>query len=168
MCLRLNGMLVSSQVSVQGSIRLSGSPLTGDAGMGVSYNEFPTPLISGEEQGIWRPGDRCPDMVLATGSDETRLYSSVSYGKFLVLSIGQHLKDAPGNDQVSVFTVLPQGVTNGHHELAKGEIVFSADWADASNPLVVVVRPDMYIGYVSQSVDDDGWRAYLNNILAQS
>ncbi|KAM6510511.1 hypothetical protein FSOLCH5_010952 [Fusarium solani] len=137
-------------------------------GMGVSYNEFPTPLISGEEQGIWRPGDRCPDMVLATGSDETRLYSSVSYEKFLVLSIGQHLKDAPGNDQVSVFTVLPQGVTNGHHELAKGEIVFSADWADASNPLVVVVRPDMYIGYVSQSVDDDGWRAYLNNILAQS
>lgn len=136
--------------------------------MGVSYSEFPTPLISGEEHGIWRPGDRCPDMVLATGAGEARLYSSVSYGKFLILSIGQHPKSAPSNDQVSVFTVLPQGVTNGHHALSEGETVFSADWADASKPSVVVVRPDMYIGYVSQDVDDDGWKAYLSNILAQS
>ncbi|KAF4462068.1 phenol 2-monooxygenase [Fusarium albosuccineum] len=149
-------------------------------GMGVAYGEFPTPLVSGSEQGIWKPGERCPDVYLTTASGEsTRLYASVSYGGFLVISVGRHLNNAPTHpSQASVFTILPPGVTNGHNGVSNGvsngatngktqETVFTADWASESEPVVVVVRPDMYVGYVGKS-DDDGWKAYLDGIVVES
>ncbi|KAM5356539.1 hypothetical protein ACJ41O_003185 [Fusarium nematophilum] len=135
-------------------------------GMGVSYREFPTPLVQGSELGIWEPGYRCPDVELTTSSGEgTRLYSSVSYGNFLVISVGKHPDSLPSYSRVSLYTVLSQGTTNGHH-VQRGEIkekVFTADWIGESKPYVVVVRPDMYVGYVGE---EEGGGKYLDEILA--
>lgn len=148
--------------------------------MGVSYSEFPSPLLRGAEQGIWKPGDRCPDVTLTTGSGEpTRLYASVPYGNFLVLSVGKTMDNMPsGIPSTSALTILPKTSTNGHtngatnghgghtngHEENKA---FTADWVTEDDALAVVVRPDMYVGYVGRG-SDDGWRAYLQDTLAKT
>ncbi|KAF4968848.1 hypothetical protein FSARC_3814 [Fusarium sarcochroum] len=133
-------------------------------GMGVNYSEFLTPLVQGSEQGIWKPGYRCPDVVLTTRSGETtRLYSNVSYGNFFVLSIGKHPDN--GTIQAPVYTILPHEVTNGlngHAENKSNEKVFTADWISTESPRIVIIRPDMYVGYVSNGTEDEGWRAYLD------
>jgi hypothetical protein len=121
--------------------------------MGVNYNEFVTPLVQGAEQGIWKPGYRCPDVTLKTDAGETtRLYAVVAYGHFIVLSIGKRISA----DLVPsvVYNILP-------HETAN-QADFTANWVKAGDSLVVVVRPDMYVGYVGSGVEDQGWKMYLD------
>ncbi|KAM0210893.1 hypothetical protein ACHAQD_006645 [Fusarium lateritium] len=139
-------------------------PANAFQGMGINYNEYATPLVQGEEQGIWKPGYRCPDVIITNGSGETtRLYENVSYGDFVVLSIGKHLP--AGSVSAPVYTILPNGTINGNCGDAKDEYyerVFTADWVKSGDSQVVVVRPDMYLGYVGNGVEDEGWKAYLD------
>ncbi|KAJ4004597.1 hypothetical protein NW752_011694 [Fusarium irregulare] len=125
-------------------------------GMGVNYNEFVTPLVQGVEQGIWKPGYRCPDVTLNTDAGEvTRLYANVSYGHFIVLSVGKRM---PADLVPSVvYNILPHHTVN---QAVDGD--FTADWVTAEDSLVVVVRPDMYVGYVGCGIEDQGWKAYLD------
>jgi phenol 2-monooxygenase (NADPH) len=148
--------------------------------MGVSYSEFPSPLLRGAEEGIWKPGDRCPDVTLTTASGEdTRLYATVPYGDFLVLSIGRTMDNMPsGIPSTSALTILPlaspnghtNGATNGRGGHANGHVenkTFTADWVTEGDASVVVVRPDMYVGYAGKG-NDEGWRVYLEDILAKT
>ncbi|KAF5024490.1 hypothetical protein F66182_3430 [Fusarium sp. NRRL 66182] len=134
-------------------------------GMGVSYCDFATPLVQGSGQSFWKAGDRCPDVMLTNSLGEnTRLYSRVSYGDFLVLSIGKRLQER--NVQAPVYTILHNETIHGHSnrrpEDSSDETIFTADWASADSSFVVVVRPDMYIGYVGNSDQDEGWSTYLH------
>lgn len=124
--------------------------------MGVNYNEFVTPLVQGVEQGIWKPGYRCPDVTLHTDAGEaTRLYANVSYGHFIVLSIGKRM---PADLVPSVvYNILPHDTGN---QSDTGD--FTTDWVTAEDSLVVVVRPDMYVGYVGCGIEDQGWKVYLD------
>ncbi|KAJ4113918.1 hypothetical protein NW768_011448 [Fusarium equiseti] len=124
-------------------------------GMGVNYNEFITPLVQGVEQGIWKSGYRCPDVTLNTNAGQvTRLYAIVSYGRFIVLSIGKRIADdlAPS----VVYNILPQETST---QAGDGDL--TADWVTVGESLVVVVRPDMYVGYVGSGTEDQGWKVYL-------
>ena len=124
--------------------------------MGVNYNEFVTPLVQGVEQGIWKPGYRCPDVTLETDAGEaTRLYANVSYGNFIVLSVGKRMSA----DLVPsvIYNILPHDTAS---QAVSGN--FTADWVTAEDSLVVVVRPDMYVGYVGNSIEDGGWKVYLD------
>jgi hypothetical protein len=131
--------------------------------MGVDYGQFSTPLVHGLERGIWKPGYRCPDVIITKGSGEaTRLYSNVSYGRFIVLSIGTHLDIEPVS--ATIYTILPKEMVsggNGYSKCKDCDETFTADWVEARTSHVVVVRPDMYIGCVSNGTKDEAWRAYL-------
>ena len=134
--------------------------------MGVSYDGLGSELISESERGIWKAGKRCPDIYLSrVGGNTKRLYSMLSYGKFVVLSIGGrqgcHRYFA---DVCTHLTLLPgvsrQEDANGHSEGAPPVEcnIFSSDVVVEDQDFVVVVRPDMYIGYVGEG---EGWRDYL-------
>ncbi|CEI60368.1 hypothetical protein FVEN_g6516 [Fusarium venenatum] len=131
-------------------------------GMGVNYSEFATPLVQGVEHGIWRPGFRCPDVVMnATSGETTRLYQNVGYGEFIVLVIGKRLPN--GSTAAPVYTILPDDTTNGHVQLDQDrdcDKTFFADWVNKASA-IVIVRPDMYVGYVG-TAEDEAWKNYLD------
>ncbi|KAF9776902.1 hypothetical protein IL306_004847 [Fusarium sp. DS 682] len=138
-------------------------------GMGVNYSEYATPLVQGIEHGIWKPGYRCPDVVMTAASEETtRLYQNVAYGDFIVLAVGKRLPT--GSVSAPVYSILPNGVTNGHtecHQDRDGDKTFTADWANNEDSLIAVVRPDMYVGYVGTG-EDEAWKTYLETYYVKS
>ncbi|KAJ0326660.1 hypothetical protein COL922a_013570 [Colletotrichum nupharicola] len=126
-------------------------------GMGVSYDGTGSPLVEGTTAGFWTAGRRCPHVYLTPSSEQEpkRLYELVAgkYGKHLVLKIGRQEASgaAPADglkDVARFFRVIPH----------KAEPLFSAEWVGEDDEFVVVVRPDMYIGYVGQG---EGWKEYL-------
>ncbi|CAM1507717.1 Fc.00g045650.m01.CDS01 [Cosmosporella sp. VM-42] len=148
-------------------------------GMGVAYNGLGSQLVEGSEHGIWRAGDRCPDVILRKmpQSSPTRLYSEVQYGKFLTLFIGKRGETFPSHASgVVSYIVLPTLCSQaGSDEAEQGasDIVstgqeFTADWASFSDPFVVIVRPDMYIGLVSSPSCERSWKVYLDGIFGSA
>ncbi|KAF4991505.1 hypothetical protein FGRMN_7779 [Fusarium graminum] len=137
-------------------------------GMGVNYSEYATPLVQGIEVGIWKPGHRCPDVVVTGSSAEaTRLYENVSYGDFIVLAIGRRLPAISAS--APVYTILSNGVTNGHVECHQNRDVdkdFTADWVKNEDSIIVIVRPDMYLGYVGTG-DDVAWEEYIDSYFVK-
>lgn len=136
--------------------------------MGVAYDGLDSELISESERGIWKAGKRCPDIHLSQTGEETKcLYSMVSYGKFLILTIGSWQGcRCCFKDICTHFTLLPerprQENDNSHALTASpGDYSFSSDVVTEDQSFVVVVRPDMYIGYVG---DGYGWKDYLANV----
>ncbi|KAI1803974.1 FAD binding domain-containing protein [Daldinia bambusicola] len=137
-------------------------------GMGVSYDRIGSELIEDSEQSIWKAGKRCPDILLLR--DETnevvRLYSTTSYGKYLVLFVG-------GSEVIQSFknictylilrpSTSEQTPMNGHNSGSQDEVrTFSSDAVAIDDNFTVVVRPDMYIGYVGKG---DGWKQYLGQL----
>ncbi|WQF82288.1 Putative FAD-binding domain, FAD/NAD(P)-binding domain superfamily [Colletotrichum destructivum] len=151
-------------------------------GMGVAYDGTGSPLVHESSHGIWTAGRRCPDVLLApvsavSGGEPKRLYELVSsqYGKHLVLRVGGQ----PGASRdpsagVRLFNIKPQQAEEetrttstgaGDSPAESSSSTFTAEWAADDDNFTVVVRPDMYIGYVGQG--DDGWRDYLS-YLSQS
>lgn len=137
--------------------------------MGVNYGEFVTPLVQGAELGIWKPGYRCPDVEMTESSGKTsRLYENVSYGDFIVLVIGRRLPAI--SVSAPVYTILPNGSTNGYvdsHQNRDGDKDFTADWVKNENSAIVIVRPDMYVGYVG-TFEDEAWEEYLDSYFVKS
>ncbi|KAK1964630.1 putative monooxygenase [Colletotrichum sublineola] len=139
-------------------------------GMGVAYNGMGSPLIRESSRGIWTAGRRCPDLYLtpATEKEPRRLYDLLSskYGQHLVLKIG---RQADGlalprdlQDLTRLFQIAPREATatrgTGLDESSATES-FTADWAAEEDDFTVIIRPDMYIGYVGHG---EGWRDYLS------
>ncbi|KAI5861029.1 FAD binding domain-containing protein [Durotheca rogersii] len=144
-------------------------------GMGVSYDGLGSELIVESEQGIWKAGKRCPDIRLthiATG-EAKRLYSTVTYGKYLILALGRERNlEKRFGDLCTYFTLLPSSSTRAETsgddtkqetetEREAGAGVFSSEVVAVADDFVVVVRPDMYIGYIGRG---DGWRDYLEQL----
>ncbi|ATY64540.1 aromatic compound monooxygenase yhj G [Cordyceps militaris] len=118
-------------------------------GMGVSYEACGSPLIQPSEHGIWKAGFRCPDMVIKplSGGETRRLYSDVRYGKYLLLSIGKTEAAKESGHPVTKYSILAEGATVD----ARSD-TFTGDWVAADDAFYVVVRPDMYIAFVSESL----------------
>lgn len=138
--------------------------------MGVSYDGMASPLIKESEHGIWKAGHRCPDIVVkpVSGAESTRLYTEISYGKFLVLLIGKHPESAFDYGSVAdLYHILPSNDLSEPSGEAQSQLSvsnrFTADWVKADDSFVVVVRPDMYIGYVTGG--DDSWSQYLAELF---
>ncbi|KAI3587388.1 hypothetical protein IWW34DRAFT_839643 [Fusarium oxysporum f. sp. albedinis] len=69
-----------------------------------------------------------------------------------------------------VYTILPNGSTNGHmgcHQNRDGDKNFTADWVKNEDSAIVIVRPDMYIGYVG-TFEDEAWKGYLDSYFVKS
>ncbi|KAI1852997.1 hypothetical protein JX265_012886 [Neoarthrinium moseri] len=138
-------------------------------GMGVAYDGTGSALISESEVGIWKAGKRCPDFSLlgSESGEPQRLYSIVPYGQFLILSIGSRQDHCQPREELPTthLTILPsvaggvQSATGGTSSTYEADIVTSAE------PFKVVVRPDMYIGYVG---NEAGVNEYMDSILSLS
>ncbi|KAH7305839.1 FAD binding domain-containing protein [Stachybotrys elegans] len=142
-------------------------------GMGVSYEGLNSPLVKESSYSFWTAGARCPDVVV-TGSEQpgpSWLYSHVEYGKFIVLSIGQvphpYMKYQHVLQFISIFASPPEGSNNP----AQGEDrdthslsgkMFRADWVLPEDNYIIVIRPDMYIGYIATC--EQGWQDYIASI----
>lgn len=148
-------------------------------GMGVSYDGISSPLVTESAAGIWKAGRRCPDIELFSSSCQTqanpeRLYSLVTYGRYLVLMIGgKENRSDVGlgrfKDAASLFYIGPHrggpGQGNATEKITDSTVEplhFSADFVSNSDSYTVVVRPDMYIGYVGQG---DHWVQYLSDLV---
>lgn len=125
--------------------------------MGVAYDGLGSSAVIESNQGIWTAGKRCPDILISRvgGQDaEKRLYSQVPYGKFLILHLGAaRAPQARFEDEAVHFTLLPQGTQHEGSDDQKetwfsDEQIFPSEVVSGESNLVVVVRPDLYIGYV--------------------
>ncbi|CAH0040471.1 unnamed protein product [Clonostachys solani] len=150
-------------------------------GMGVSYQDMNSPLVVESTHSFWTAGKRCPDVEVtdAPHGKTHRLYSAVEYGKYALLFVGKHPEGRVGYEKVaSCYSILPRSsddtapVPQGSGEAGEqtlsreaGEKVFEADWVTQEDSFVVVVRPDMYIGYVG--TDEQGWKSYLDELFSQ-
>ena len=137
--------------------------------MGISYEAFSSPLIDTSESGIWKAGHRCPDVPLVSPAGQTKwLYEIVSYGKFLLLSVGAGGGITSKSDNLTVFDIQPasnskvNGNSNGGQQQSDAAQTFSAKWLEDDPRCFVVVRPDMYIGYVDETLS--GVEAYLGKV----
>ncbi|KAJ0124264.1 fad monooxygenase [Diaporthe amygdali] len=135
-------------------------------GMGVSYDEVGSELIQVSSRGLWIAGKRCPDFELTPATDgskeASRLYSMVEYGKYLIFAIGRPLDPhitSSFKDVSRVLTLLPasSGVTQPTEDVFKSELI------GPDESFTVVIRPDMYIGYVG---DEQGWKDYMSRVFA--
>ncbi|KJZ69007.1 hypothetical protein HIM_11609 [Hirsutella minnesotensis 3608] len=137
-----------------GTIERSADYITG---MGVSYETFDSSLVWASEHGIWKAGHRCPDVALQTAyGKNTQFYSETSYGKYHVLLIGSHPSSDVGHgDVAAIYRISPAKTTSSEGSLSAFGAArqFQANWAKDGDSFVVVVRPDMYIGYVGKDVD---------------
>ena len=140
-------------------------------GMGVSYQDYNSPLVKASDHGIWKAGFRCPDVVLESPSKgSTWLYTEATYGKYLVLFIGKDQSAGLGHEDVAVpYRIHPVdksevAQTNGHEASVEegSSKSFQADWVSRGDSIVVIVRPDMYIGCVGPDVES--CKQYLDDL----
>ncbi|KAK7947914.1 uncharacterized protein PG986_008800 [Apiospora aurea] len=160
-------------------------------GMGVNYDGLNSPLIAASEQGIWKAGKQCPDLELTPcftsrlESGELRLYAmvthTINYGSFLLLDVGTKSHDPYafyGGGWVrqlikAVHLVCPAtaaaaregGASAGEDNAGfiKPELeAFESEVVNPDDSFTVVVRPDMYVGYVGKK---EGVMAYLTTVL---
>lgn len=127
-------------------------------GMGVAYDESGSPIVKASEAGIWKAGFRCPDVPLVSDDKkETWLYKEVQYGKYLVLNIGlPAVSDFGFNKHVTTIDVQKPG---------SDATQFTGGWIQEDDSAMVVVRPDMYIGYVAKDAED--CKAYLATLFTE-
>lgn len=135
-------------------------------GMGVSYDEVGSELIDVSSRGLWIAGKRCPDLeltpVAGASQEPARLYSIVEYGKYLVLSVGGSLEEGSASGFRDVARVLALLPASSDASPSTGE-AFRSALVGPDESFTVVIRPDMYIGYVG---DGNGWRDYLATVFA--
>ncbi|RXG43918.1 hypothetical protein VDGE_09874 [Verticillium dahliae] len=137
-------------------------------GMGVSYDGIGSKLIHDSSVGLWTAGHRCPDLYLmpTLDAEAKRLYSLLSYGRHLILHVGRPESRAGGvanraiSDGVArAFRVLPRPEgAEAHADVSPGVEVFW--WIRPTDNYVVIVRPDLYVGFVED--DSQEWRNYLS------
>lgn len=128
-------------------------------GMGVAYHGVGSTLVKESERGIWKAGRRCPDIILSSANipEPQRLYNTVIYGQFSVLSVGGPLRKSwsefPGN--IKRYTILPvlDGLPCAGNSVEGSTLIWESQEVHADEYFVVVVRPDMYIGCVGSESD---------------
>ena len=151
----------------------------------MAYDGMGSPLVVESEQGIWKGGRRCPDLELqlcgphvpGPTRDSCRLYEVVrtfGYGRFILLVIGHHSHAAPFLDRHfqavanAVTLVWPGAIPSLMVSHAPGGFLYPGEWSyvtDVVGPddsFMVVVRPDLYIGYVG---DMSGLLRYMSTIF---
>ncbi|KAK7943567.1 FAD monooxygenase [Apiospora aurea] len=147
-------------------------------GMGVAYSALGSRLIVDSERGIWKAGRRCPDLTLASRrladdqlQQQRRLYSLARYGRFQILAIGgasnglhafQRFRHAA--DMLALVSAAEVGAFGGGQDDSAGSCptTYASDLVAAGDSFTVLVRPDMYIGYVGEA---EGAAEYLLNLL---
>lgn len=145
--------------------------LTVTIGMGVCYEGIDSPRVTTSHLGIWKAGSRCPpdvELVTTPGGKKTRLYSEVTYGKYIVISVGKQQAmsslfgeltvmfidvhpHSPQSVQVSNLSPL-QDLLGSSSNVCKQAKQFTGTWVSDDDSFMVLVRPDMYIAFAGSDV----------------
>lgn len=136
--------------------------------MGVAYTNIDSGLVEGCGDGAWQAGCRSPELYLRRPGREAmvRLYELVRYGQWGVVTVpeGQERgKDETSDGRQVARLRLLDHVTDFTDNLLKrydGEIL-EFDLDVNIGAVLVVIRPDLYIGYVGDSA---GAEKYLSSV----
>lgn len=133
-------------------------------GMGVKYSGLQSSLVVESERGIFRSGERCPDLWLQGTAPEgtQRLYQRLVYGRYSLLCING-MADTPAMkvNETRFLIVIPLkplealrvGVVNeggcvqGDSKMLRA---YGCSWVKKGENYAVLVRPDCYIEYVDE------------------
>ncbi|PYH85784.1 monooxygenase [Aspergillus uvarum CBS 121591] len=149
-------------------------------GMGVVYPPS-TPLVKTSSHADFVAGCRCPDLwvtslpptrLFATAVEnpevakwepsKARLYEIFQYGKFKVFFLG---RDAPTKWEHQAVQLQQKAefwnVHASSQRVTSLVYEYQAEWVDDAHGEVVVVRPDLYVGYVGKD-----WVQYLKEVFA--
>lgn len=134
--------------------------------MGVSYNGTGSELITESEHGIWKAGCRCPDLLLTelgTGVSKS-VYSLLPYGQFAIFHVGGQQGSLDHLHEVATcFSIHSSTHEQGTGSAGSTSRDFTSEHVVAEDQFAIVVRPDMYIGYVG---DSSGCSKYMANLYA--
>lgn len=133
-------------------------------GMGVKYCDLQSPLVVESQKGIFKAGERCPDLWLQEPStkDASRLYQKLIYGRYVLLLIDGDAATSRNEVKESAFLqLLPlkplealrvgvATIDNPTREDSGEQGYFGCPWVKKSDAYAVLVRPDCYIEYVDE------------------
>jgi phenol 2-monooxygenase len=133
-------------------------------GMGVKYDSLQSPFVVESQRGIFKAGERCPDLWLQDPAtkDASRLYQKIIYGRYVLLLINGCADAFQKEVKESAFLlVLPlkplealrAGVATAEsctYEKVGDRGAFGCSWIRSGERYAVLVRPDCYIEYVDE------------------
>ena len=140
-------------------------PVRGDANtmqLTIGYRSGPLAVDDREEQAPVRAGDRVPDVLgLVTTDGEWRLFDLLRGGRFTLLRFGDAVA-ATAPTSIRVLDVVPVA----HRRSGDATDVVDGDGALASTfgvegSALVLLRPDGYIGAISDAGDISVIESYL-------
>lgn len=131
-------------------------------GMGVSYSDMVSPLVEESARGIFKAGQRCPDLWLQGPGfgDSTRLYQKLLYGRYILLLAGKAASAQVGEGRpefLSIIRLRPLhamsiGVGDVEKNVDEQVDVLNAlhcSWIKRQDDYAVLVRPDCYTEFVA-------------------
>jgi 2-polyprenyl-6-methoxyphenol hydroxylase-like FAD-dependent oxidoreductase len=156
------GVLALSNARLEEVIRQHGIPPRRDAStieLGINYRGSALARDDRDESAALRAGDRAPDATrLTTAAGERRLFDLTRGGRFTLLSFGAApaLEAAPADLRTLHVVARPTGPddvadTGGH----------LASAYDAADHTLVLIRPDGYVGLISDAGDVSAVSDYL-------
>jgi 2-polyprenyl-6-methoxyphenol hydroxylase-like FAD-dependent oxidoreductase len=152
------GVLALSNARLAQAIEQKSIPIRRDAEtaqLSVNYRGSVLARDDREDAASLRAGDRAPDATkLVTVDGERRLFDLTRGGRFTLLSFGPTVEVAG----VRTLRVVAQPV--GPHDIADTE-GHLADAYGATDKTVVLIRPDGYIGLISDNGDASAVTSYL-------
>lgn len=140
-------------------------------GMGVTYSGLGSACVREGERGVFKGGERCPDLWLQDQDGEaSRLYQKFRYGRYMVLAIGHAADvdtDSFDTETVGVMRIQPLKALGVGVEMKRegGEVNAESCWPDTygcsyvkvGESFLVLVRPDCYIECVGKADDVLGY-----------
>jgi 2-polyprenyl-6-methoxyphenol hydroxylase-like FAD-dependent oxidoreductase len=155
------GVLRLSDARLAQAIEQKSIPIRRDADttqLGVHYRGSALARDDRDETAPLRAGDRAPDATgLRTADGERRLFDLTRGGRFTVLSFGA--APPPGDFR----TVRVVGRLTGPDDVVDPEGHLAAAYGAGAGTLVVI-RPDGYVGLISDAGDVTAVSAYLTTI----
>ncbi|MFC4244419.1 FAD-dependent oxidoreductase [Gryllotalpicola reticulitermitis] len=161
-------VLALSNARLATTIQTNAMPVDRDAStiqLDLGYRGSALARDDRDAQGDLRAGDRAPDATgLTTVDGEHRLFDLINGGRFTLLSFGP----APAVEFPRITPRMLQLVTDPARagEIADTEGTLRAAYG-ASDRTLVLIRPDGYIGMISDAGDSAAVITYLAAVAAQ-
>lgn len=138
-------------------------------GMGVRYDGLESPLVVESQRGIFKAGERCPDLWLQDGDKRSscRLYRKIVYGQYTLLLINYVAATLPINVKEGALlqalslvglaasnsgvTVSSSSNSSSHDSNGSShQDTFGCSWVKNGDQYAVLIRPDCYIEYADE------------------
>ena len=146
------GVLALSDARLKEAMERKGIPIRGDAAtrqLGIGYRGSVLARDDRDETAPLRAGDRAPDATgLTTVDGERRLFDLTRGGRFTLLDFGGVPRTYP--DGLRTFRVVVRPAGPGEISDTRGHL---AGAYGASGKTLVLIRPDGFVGLISDAGD---------------